>query len=93
MNGPIHNRSEISLQATLSASSYGPGGYDAHTPAPHHPLTCTGQLSFFEDGSFACEHVAVGPDDERLRFAIDHSIAILLIECAHDWFWSQGRGS
>jgi hypothetical protein len=68
----------INLQATLSASS-------AMSPpegmlAPHHPITCTGDLSYEEDGTFACSHGTVPPGDQRTQFCVDHSIALLLIE-------------
>jgi hypothetical protein len=68
----------INLQATLSASSAmsTPEG----APVPHHPITCTGMLAFAEDGTFACDHVAVPPGDVRTQYCIDHSIALLLIE-------------
>jgi len=68
----------INLQATLSASSANNG----LTVNPHHPITCTSALQFEEDGTFACEHVAVPSDDRRTKHCIDHSIAMLLIELA-----------
>ena len=67
----------INLQATLSASSAG-----GDNVIPHHPITCPSQLRYEEDGTFACEHVAVGPDDVRTRFCVQHSIALLLLELA-----------
>jgi hypothetical protein len=68
----------INLQATLSASSAmsPPEGVSI----PHHPITCTGSLSYDDDGTFGCEHATVPPGDIRTQFCIDHSIALLLIE-------------
>lgn len=68
----------INLQATLSASSAmsPPEGVSI----PHHPITCTSDLRYDDDGSFACDHATVPPGDMRTQFCIDHSIALLLIE-------------
>jgi hypothetical protein len=68
----------INLQATLSASS-------AMSPPegaiiPHHPITCTSDLHYDDDGTFGCTHADVPPGDLRTQFCIDHSIALLLIE-------------
>lgn len=68
----------VNLQATLSASS-------AMSPPeglgiPHHPITCGSELSYHDDGHFACEHAAVPPGDLRTQYCLDHSIALLLIE-------------
>lgn len=68
----------INLQATLSASSAMAG----NNVVPHHPITCTGVLALYEDGSLECEHARTDPDDERTHHCIDHSIALLLIETA-----------
>lgn len=70
------------LQATLSATSAVPlseGG-----TIPHHPITCTSTLRYHDDGTFACEHATVSPDDVRTQFCLDHSIALLLIELSRD---------
>jgi len=67
----------LNLQATLAASSAGPtitGG--------HHPICCSSRLWLHEDGRFECEHGDVPGGDERTRHCIDHSVALLLIECA-----------
>ena len=66
----------INLQATLSTSSSGLGD----PPTPHHPITCTSELSFHEDGVFACEHTRVPAGDARTQACVDHSIALMLIE-------------
>ena len=68
----------INLQATLSASSATSTPEGA--PSPHHPITCTGKLTFDEDGTFGCEHAVVPAGDLRTQYCIDHSIALLLIE-------------
>lgn len=68
----------INLQATLSASSA--TSPPEHAALPHHPITCTGDLRYDDDGTFGCEHAAVPPGDVRTQFCIDHSIALLLIE-------------
>lgn len=49
---------------------------------PHHPIICTGNITFDEDGTFACEHHHVGRADERLQACLNHSVACLLIEMA-----------
>lgn len=68
----------INLQATLSASS---AMSPADNPAlPHHPITCTSDLRYDDDGTFGCAHAVVPPGDLRTQFCIDHSIALLLIE-------------
>lgn len=66
---------QINLQATLSSSSA-----MGDLIEPHHPITCTGQLVYAEDGTFACDHATVPPDDERTVYCLQHSIAILIIE-------------
>ena len=71
--------SKPDLQASLSA-----GSAMASLPRvlPHHPLTCPTKLFFDVDGRFGCDHVTVDADDQRTRFAVDQSIAMLLIEQA-----------
>lgn len=69
----------INLQATLSASSACGGGSEIR---PHHPITCSTELAYHDDGTLACEHAAAPPDDPRTRYCIDHSLALLLIELA-----------
>ena len=69
----------INLQATLSASS----AITESSVAPHHPITCTGDLEVdFEAGEFRCPHAGVPLTDQRTGYCIDHSIALLIIECA-----------
>jgi hypothetical protein len=67
----------LNLQSTLSASS---ACANFETPVPHHPITCSTSLAFYEDGRFGCDHTIVPPDDPRLQHCLDHTIAILLIE-------------
>lgn len=71
------------LQDTLAASSVVLGG---ERPLPHHPITCSGHLAYQEDGTFACEHTQVGPDDERTQHSLNQSIAVLLLEEARRRF-------
>ena len=66
----------LKLQATLSSSSSGTG----ETLAPHHPITCNGDLRFEDDGRLRCDHTEAPPDDVRTQFCIDHSISLLLME-------------
>lgn len=67
----------VQLQATLAASSA--CGADSEV-RPHHPIVCSGELTFHADGTFACEHAVAPADDPRTRFCLDHSVAILLLE-------------
>lgn len=80
MSSPVlhHCGGQVNLQATLSASSAG-----GDSPAPHHPITCTSDLRLEQDGTFACEHAEVGPADERLKFCLNHTVALLIMECAY----------
>ena len=69
---------ELNLQATLSlASATGPAEASVR---PHHPITCSSPLRFEEDGTFACRHASVPPDDARTKSCLDHSVALLLME-------------
>lgn len=79
MMGAVHNvGGAINLQATLSASSAGAGSWE-----PHHPITCTGELEFdTEAGEFRCPHLGVPIGEERTVYALQHSMAILIIELA-----------
>ena len=70
----------LKLQATLSSSSSGTG----EPVSPHHPITCNSALRFEDDGSLSCEHSAVGGNDIRTLFCIDHSISLLLMELSAD---------
>lgn len=70
----------IDLQATLAATCL---ANTLDRQCPHHPLNCRGgQLAYHEDGTFACEHAQVEPDDQRTRDALNYTVAILLMECA-----------
>lgn len=73
----------MDLQATLSAATSGAVfREDTVNPTPHHPITCRGDLSFDDEGRLGCEHVTVPPHDLRTQEALNHSVAILLIEIA-----------
>lgn len=69
------------LQASLAAAS---AGTYADLPKPHHPITCDGNLRYLEDGTFACPHTAVPPEDVRTKLCLDHSVALLLVELARE---------
>ncbi len=73
---------DLNLQATLSLSSA--TGPDQPAVRPHHPITCSSPLRYEEDGTFACGHVAVPPDDARTQSCLDHTIALLLLELVQD---------
>lgn len=47
---------------------------------PHHPITCVGPLRFTD--RLACDHAETPADDPRLRCALIHSVALLLVEIA-----------
>lgn len=79
----INGAQGINLQATLSASSATP---DLPAYGPHHPITCQSRLFLHEDGTLECEHAVVPPQDHRTQYCLDHSIAILLMECAYQKF-------
>jgi hypothetical protein len=69
---------DLNLQATLSLSSA--TGPDEPIIKPHHPITCSSPLRYEEDGSFACQHASVPPDDVRTQSCLDHTVALLLME-------------
>lgn len=76
MGGNAH----VSLQATISAATSGTEGQV--TVLPHHPITCTQGLYFDEEGELYCDHAKSGKGDKRTQAALNHSMAILLIELA-----------
>lgn len=73
--------SMFSLQSTLSSTSQSP-----EIVRPHHPITCTGDLRYNEDNSTECDHCRVAPDDHRMGQVLNHTVAILLMECAAQKF-------
>ena len=64
------------LQSTISAATSGSGS----EVNPHHPITCTGNIYYDEDGTFRCEHATAPPDNARSKQCVSHSIALLIIE-------------
>ncbi|MGH9039202.1 MAG: hypothetical protein ACRDZ3_03130 [Acidimicrobiia bacterium] len=74
----------LNLQATLSASS-ATGPWETFV-APHHPITCSGELRYEPDGCLRCDHAMAPPGDVRTQFCLDHSVALLLIELSTDLF-------
>lgn len=80
LTGPVlrHVGGAINLQATLSASS---AGSPDDMVAPHHPITCVGELEYdVEAEEFRCPHAGVPTSNDRTVYCVQHSIAILLIE-------------
>lgn len=69
----------LNLQQACSGST---ASNEVFTGGPHHPITCSGELFFEQDGAFRCEHSIASADDPRTKQAVNHSIAILLIELA-----------
>ena len=72
----------MNLQATLSSASVSNEG--TTVVQPHHPITCSSQLRFEPDGNFECDHASVSGEDQRTRFCVNHSLALLLIELAQE---------
>jgi hypothetical protein len=70
-----HDSIQPALAAQSSSSRWPP-------TAPHHPITCAGSLWLYDDDRFACEHATVPPDDPRTKAALNHTIAVLLLELA-----------
>lgn len=66
------------LQSTISAATSGVGSLPPGVA--HHPITCTSDLTFDEDGVFGCPHGEVPVDDSRSKACQIHSIALLIIE-------------
>ncbi len=83
MNIGFGQRATMNLQATLSSSS-GTGNDAATSIQPHHPITCSSALRLEPDGSLTCDHAEASGDDERTRFCLNHSLALLLMELASD---------
>jgi hypothetical protein len=69
------------LQATLSSAS---AGSSDETTQPHHPINCSAELRLEPDGTFSCDHASVPAGDQRTRSCVNHSLALLLIELAHE---------
>ena len=83
MNPPADDSSgAVGLQPILSASSAlidtGEG------VRPHHPVTCSGALSYDEFGTLACEHAVAPAEDRRTQFCLTYSLSLLLIELVND---------
>lgn len=81
MNVTFARPAMLKLQATLSSSSV-PVDEAPLSVQPHHPITCTSDLRLEPDGSLLCDHAAAPADDERTRFCLNHSLALLLMELA-----------
>lgn len=66
------------LQTTIAAST----STNDSTVVPHHPITCSGNIFYDEDGTFRCDHASAPPDNLRSKQCVTHSIALLIIELA-----------
>jgi len=64
------------LQSTVSAAT---SGVDLPPGVLHHPITCTGELTFDEE-FFACPHAEVPITERRTKACLVHSMALLIIE-------------
>ncbi len=76
------NRPGGTLQAALASAS---ASYLQAKVTPHHPIVCPDQLAFHPDGRLTCTHAEVPPGDERTRFCVDHSVALLIVELGRTW--------
>lgn len=77
-----HRSGEAGLQGILSSSS---ALLEARSAVrPHHPVTCTGRLSYGSDGTLACDHATAPPEDLRTRLCVHYSVSLLLIELANE---------
>lgn len=74
-------QSMVNLQATISAATAGTG--DNTIPVlPHHPITCSADLYFNEDGDLSCTHAKAPHGDARTQASLNHSVACLIVELA-----------
>lgn len=71
----------VNLQATLSATTAGTGEGQVLI-LPHHPLVCGAGIYFDEEGDFSCDHAKAPHKDRRTQAALNHSLAILIVELA-----------
>ena len=70
----------VNLQATISAATAGTPEHEA--VIPHHPITCTAGLFYDEEGELYCDHAKAPKGNKRTQSALNHSMAILLLELA-----------
>jgi hypothetical protein len=66
----------VNLQATLASCTFG-----FEEVRPHHPITCNDTLRYDGD-TFSCPHSTVPVDEQRTDAAVNHTIALLLLELA-----------
>lgn len=78
---PTNIEGSINLQSTVASAS---AMSDDGSPAiiPHHPITCAAGLYFDEDGVLSCDHAKTEKTNRRTQAALNHSLAILLLEFA-----------
>jgi hypothetical protein len=70
------------LQPILSSSSAFVETEDA--VRPHHPVTCSDNLRYDDEGRLECDHASAPPDDLRTRFCLHYSVSLLLLELVND---------
>ena len=70
------------LQSILSTSSALVDTGDGLRP--HHPVTCSGALTYDEAGTLACEHASAPAEDRRTQFCLTYSVSLLLIELVNE---------
>ena len=71
-----------SLQGLLAENSLVAAGGDVW---PHHPITCFGGPLAY-DGRLVCDHAVAPKGDPRTRAALNHTVAVLLMELARERF-------
>lgn len=76
-----HNQ-VMNLQATIASTTAGTGTDGVAPVLPHHPITCSDEIYFDEEGDFSCTHAKAPTGDKRTQASLNHSMAVLLIELA-----------
>jgi hypothetical protein len=82
VNPIAYSEAGESLQPILSTSSAYVEVDDG--VRPHHPVTCSDNLRYGDDGVLACDHAAAPADDLRTRFCLHYSVSLLLLALLQD---------
>lgn len=84
IHATTNSSGQVNLQATISASTS--ATYEeVDIVRPHHPITCcNGGLYFDYEGEMSCDHAKAPPNNPRTQSALNHSLAILLLELAFE---------
>ena len=77
----------INLQATLQA-----GSASLEIVTPHHPITCSDELAYEEDGTFRCSHAEVPPGDGRTQQCLNGTAALLIFQILTEQMWGTEVG-